>query len=187
MIVLIVVGFFSTLAFLIVETFYVVNPFIELYRLQDLSAFVTFITTFLHGFVFWALLTYLPIYYQSVQKLSVIQSSLALLPETATLIPGLVLIGLIITKTARYKWILFTSWAITCIGTGFFALLDTGTTTIIWIVVNVLVGMGIAAIFAGLMFASQATATALKQDFAFGCSMLHLFRSCGAVSSEGFG
>jgi len=181
MIVLIAVGFFSTLAFLIAETFYVVNPFIELYRLQDLSAFVTFITTFLHGFVFWALLSFLPIYYQSVQKLSVIQSALALLPETATLIPGLLLIGFVIAKTARYKWILFASWAITCIGTGLLALLDTGTTTTIWIVVNILAGSGIAAIFAGLVFASQATATAMKQDFAFGSSMLHVFRSCGAV------
>lgn len=92
------------------------------------------------------------------------------------------LVGLVIAKTAKYKWILFASWAITCIGTGLLALLDTGTTTTIWIVVNILAGMGIAAIFAGLSFASQATAQNMKQDFAFGSSMLHVFRSCGAVS-----
>lgn len=175
------VGGLCTILFLVLESFYIRMPFIEIWRLKDVTGLTTFLCTWLHGFIFWSLLSYLPIYYQSVKELTPVQSALAILPETASIIPAFVLIGLLITRTTKYKWILFTSWALACLGSGLLVLLDTGTETFIWIIVNIVAGIGLGSIFSGLVFASQATATEMKQDFAFGSSMLHFFRSCGGV------
>jgi len=176
-----VAGSTNTVLFIVLESFYIRVPFIDLWRLKDVTGLTTFLCTWFHGFIFWSLISYLPIYYQSVKDLTPISSALALLPNTASIIPAFVLVGLLISGTAKYKLIIFLSWSLTCIGAGLLALLDTGTTTAIWLIVNMLAGIGQGMFFAALVFSSQATAAALKQDFAFGSSMLHFFRSWGGV------
>lgn len=66
---------------------------------------------------------------------------------------------------------------ITTIGVGLMTLLDVHTSTIQWVVINLVNGVGLGLLFTGLTFAIQASCN--QADVAFAVSLFSFFRTFG--------
>lgn len=175
-------GSVTTLIFIIYETWYCKGPFLRLYLLNSSpTAAITFLCTFIHGFILFTLIFYLPLYYQAVKGIETMQSGLAMFSSTVPFLPASVLAGFVVQRTGRYKWIVFGGWVLTLV-VSFFMFLDANTVTPVWIVLNIVVGLGLGILLTGTTVAVQATSRAIGQSSSFAVSMLHFFRFFGAVS-----
>lgn len=127
--------------------------------------------------ILWCLLYYLPLYYEAVKGESPILSGVSLFPQTFTVAPAAVIVGILVSKTGRYRWAVWTGWVLTTLGTGLLYLLDVNTPTASWIFLNLVSGLGTGMLFAGMAFAIQASAT--NKDLAFAVAMFSFFRAFG--------
>ncbi len=174
-------GSVGALIFVIYEIFIPSSPFLRLHLFRNITAAMTFLGTFLHGCILWSLLYYLPLYYEAVKGLTATRAGIAVFPETLTIAPASLIVGLLVARTGRFQWSILVGWAITVLGTGMLYLLDVDTPVATWIGINIIVGLGTGMLFSGMAFSIQAAATALGQDSAFAIAMFTFFRSFGTV------
>ncbi|CZR64622.1 related to MFS multidrug transporter [Phialocephala subalpina] len=171
----------GTILFVAYESFIPRFPFLCVVLFKNVTAAVTFLGTFLHGFILWSLLFYLPLYYQAIKGFNPTQSGLAVFPETLIIAPVSLTVGILVSKTGHFKWSIVSGWFFTTLGTGLLILLDVHTTTPTWIGINIIVGLGTGMLFSGMAFSIQAAATAFGQDSALAIAMFSFFRSLGAT------
>lgn len=77
------------------------NPIIRLAIFKQQTALISYIGTFLHGVILWCLLYYLPLYYECVKGYSPIISGVAAFPETFTVAPASIIIGVLVSKWGK--------------------------------------------------------------------------------------
>ena len=174
-------GSLGSFIFVIYEIFVASNPFLRLNLFKDVTAAMTILGAFLHGCILWSLLYYLPLYYEAVQGFTSSKAGLAVFPETLTIAPASLIVGLLVARTGRFQWSIIAGWLITILGTGLLYLLDVHTPVLTWIGINIVVGLGTGMLFSGMAFSIQSAATALGQDSAFAIAMFTFFRSFGTV------
>jgi hypothetical protein len=87
-------------------------------------------------------------------------SGIALFPETFTVAPSGVIVGLLISRTGQYYWAVCIGWFLSTIGMGLLCLLEANTGTITWIFLNLVPGVGIGMVLPSVALAVQASATA---------------------------
>ncbi|KAK5681975.1 hypothetical protein LTS10_006510 [Elasticomyces elasticus] len=80
-----------------------VKPMVDLVILNNRTAVISYLGTFLVGFIQFALLYYLPLYYQAAKGYTILISGVALLPQCLGSGISGVATGIIISKTGRYK------------------------------------------------------------------------------------
>ncbi len=163
--------------FVFYEAYVATEPLIRLSVFKNRTAAVTYLGTFVHGIVLWSILYYEPLYYEAVKDLSPIVTGVALFPQSFTVAPATIVVGLLVTKTGRYRWAIWTGWVLTIAGCGLLYLLDVHTTTPQWIFLNIVVGLGTGILFASMNFAIQASAS--QVDVAFAVAMFSFFRAFG--------
>ncbi|KAL8823438.1 MAG: hypothetical protein Q9191_005855 [Dirinaria sp. TL-2023a] len=105
---------------------------------------------------FFALLYYLPIYFQSVDDVSASQSGVDNIPLVLAISLFTVLSGATITKFGVYVPFLFIGSVFATIGAGLIYTLDIGTSSAHWIGYQVLTGVGIGIAFQVPIIANQA-------------------------------
>lgn len=110
------------------------------------------------GLLVWCCLYFLPLYYEAVKEFKPIMSGIALFPETFTVAPTGVIIGLLMSRTGRYYWAVCIGWCLSTIGMGLLCLLDTDTSTVAWIFLNAVPGVGIGMVLPSVALAVQASA-----------------------------
>lgn len=125
---------------------------------QNRTALISFGGYAVVGLLVWCCLYFLPLYYEAVKEFKPIMSGIALFPETFTVAPTGVIIGLLINRTGQYYWAICIGWCISTIGTGLLCLLDTNTTTVAWIFLNAVAGVGIGMVLPSVALAVQASA-----------------------------
>ena len=125
----------------------------------------------------WSALYYLPLYYEAVKSMNPVMSGVALFPQTFTVAPAAIVVGNVVTITGRYRWAIWSGWCFTCSCTGLMYLLSVDTTTIQWIFLNLVVGLGMGMLFCSMTFAVQASATA--RNIAFAVTFFSFFRTFG--------
>jgi hypothetical protein len=140
------IGFVSAIAFTVYEAFVPKIPFLALALFNNLAIAVTFLGTFIHGYILWSLLLYLPLYYEAVKDLAPTQSGLAVFPESLTVAPTSLIVGILVAKTGKFK---SSRWVLTTLGTGLLLLLDVNTSTPAWVGINQVVGLGTGMLFSG--------------------------------------
>lgn len=172
------------LAFVGFESFYARNPIVRLYLCNKSTTAITFLCAYLHGFILWSILFYLPLYYQAVKGFDSIHSGISILCVALPLVLMSLLTSVLISRTRRYKWFNFIGWAITTIGVSLFMLLDANTATPAWICLDVVVGIGLGVLFSGTAISTHATSRELSQSSSFAVTMLHFFRLLGGVSLQ---
>ncbi|KAK3615804.1 hypothetical protein LTR56_026367 [Elasticomyces elasticus] len=138
-----------------------IQPMVHLVILSNRTAVISYLGTFLVGFIQFALLYYLPLYYQAAKGYTILISGVALLPQCLGSGMSGVATGIIISKTGRYKTITLLGWATLILGCGLLRLLSVQTTVARWIFINVVSGLGIGIIAVAQPIAAQA-ATAPK-------------------------
>ncbi|KAI4266533.1 MAG: hypothetical protein L6R38_008683 [Xanthoria sp. 2 TBL-2021] len=178
-------GIAGLITFITYEEIVATEPLIRLVIFKNRTAAVSYIATVIHGMILWSLLYYLPLYYEAVKGFSPIISGVALFPETFTVAPASVVVGILITVTGRYRWAIWAGWVLTVLGTGLLYLLDVDTSTVSWIFINLVGGLGMGMLFPSMAFAIQASQT--NEDLAFAIAMFSFFRAFGQAIGVAIG
>jgi MFS family permease len=153
------------------------EPMVRFSIFNNLSSKLVYFQTFIHGLLLWSLLYYLPIYYEAVKNYSPIITGIAVFPETFTVAPASIVVGITTSITGRYKWALWVGWILTVLGMGLLYLQDVNTSTVAWVFLNLVPGLGTGILFAGMGIAIPSSAAAI--DSAYAVAFFSFFRAFG--------
>ncbi|KAK3329727.1 major facilitator superfamily transporter [Apodospora peruviana] len=142
--------------FLFYEFNYALEPIVNRGLFKNWDLIASYLMTVFHGAVLWSLMYFLVLYYQGVKFYTPIISAVAALPESLTVAPAAVAIGIIAGKTGHYRWAMWVGWLLTTMGTGILLLLRPDTTVVQWIFLNIPVGLGSGMLFPGMGLSIQA-------------------------------
>jgi len=173
----IVFGLLGCIAFFFYEEYVPVEPIVPTTVFKNLTCAVSYINTIIHGIVVIALVFYLPLYYEGVKGFSTTITGVALFPETFTVAPAAVIIGIVVGKVGVYRWAGWSGWTISMLGLGILYLLDVNTTTVQWVFLNLVAGIGTGFLYPAHQFGIQAATS--DKDLAAAVSMWSFTRSVG--------
>lgn len=114
---------------------------------------------------------------QAVKGETPIIAGISLFPATFTVAPAAMVAGIVISTTGRYRWAIWSGWALTTLGTGILYLLDVNTTTVQWGFLNLVSGLGMGVLFPSMAFSIQAAT--INKDLAFAVALFSFFRAFG--------
>ncbi len=172
-----VLGIFGLLLFVMYEIYVPKTPLIPLRIFCSRTAAVNYIGTLVHGTILWCSLYYLPLYYEAVKGYSLILVGVALFPETFTIPPIAILVGVAVSITGRFRWAIWSGWSLTVLGMGLLYLLGPGTSVPAFIFLNLIPGCGLGLLFACMNLATQAAAT--EKHVGFAAAVYIFMRSLG--------
>jgi hypothetical protein len=161
------------------------EPLIRVSLFRSRSNIIAFIGTLVHGMMVWAILFYLPFYFQVAKNTSPLMSGVDGLAQTLIIAPGSAITGVLITKTGRYRPLLFVGWFIATFGMGLMCYLKAETATGVWVVLMMILGVGLGILYPSLGFAIQANAT--DEDLPWAAAMFAFFRSLGQTMGVAVG
>jgi len=90
--------------FLFWEAYVATGPLILLRILKSPTAAATYACTFSHGLVLWCILYYLPLYFEAVRSQTPIMTGISVFPDTFSITPAAIAVGVIVTLTGSYRW-----------------------------------------------------------------------------------
>jgi hypothetical protein len=172
-----ILGIFGMVSFTLYERFLSKEPMVPSTIFANWSLRVTYFQTIIHGMILWSLLYYLPLYYEAIKGYSPIITGVAIFPETFTVAPASIAVGVIVSITGRYRWAIWVGWFLTILGTGVLYLMDVKTTVVQWIFLNLVAGLGTGILFPAMAFSIQSSIDI--KDIAFGTAFYSFFRSFG--------
>ena len=172
-----ILGICGLFAFFIYDSYGAKTPLIPLVILNNRTAAVNYIGTLVHGVVLWCLLYYLPLYYEAVKGYSPIIVGVAVFPETFTIAPASILVGIAVSITNQFRWAIWSGWSLTVLGMGLLYLLDSETSVPAFVFLNLVPGLGIGLLFSSMNLATQAAAT--ERHVGFAAAMYIFLRSLG--------
>jgi hypothetical protein len=108
-----------------------------------------------------------------------------ILPIMFSFIPVSIMSGLLVTRYGRFRWALWSGWAIVTLASGLMLLWDVKTSTATWFMVEVILGVGQGLILNVLNFAAQASAHV--DDAAFAAATYLFMRQFGMAIGVGVG
>ncbi|KAF2005671.1 MFS general substrate transporter [Amniculicola lignicola CBS 123094] len=153
------------------------EPLIQLSIFNNPTAIASYFGILIQGIILWALLYYLPFYYEACHGYTPLISGVAVLPETLSVAPTALFTGILITRYGKYTPPVFIGWGITTLGLGLMYLLDEHTSKPKWIALNILPGLGLGLLFPGLEYATQAAAG--QKHVAHAAAMYNFIRAFG--------
>ena len=173
------------IAFIVYIEFYASNPIIRTSVFKNTSAAILYASTVIHGIILWALLYYMPLYFEAVKGFGPILAGVAMFPWTFTVAPASVATGIAIAITGHYRWATRVGWFLATLGMGLLIILKPNTPTVSWIFLNLVGGLGTGMLFPAMALAVQASATA--KDQAYAANMFSFFRAFGQTLGVAIG
>jgi EmrB/QacA subfamily drug resistance transporter len=164
-----ILGFLGLIGFIFYEgSRWCVEPTVPLRLFSNRTATLTYILSFLHGTILYWVSLFLPVYFQSILEATPEKSGIDLLASVIPMVPFAIIGGILITVTGKYKPFLIIGFIPMAVGMGLFTMLNDKTTTVIWVVFQVILAAGsglsliatLPAILASLPESDVATATA---------------------------
>lgn len=180
-----IVCFFGMVAFAVHQEYFAPNPLIRTSVFKTKSAAILFVSTTIHGIILWAVLYYLPLYFQAVKEMGPILSGVALFPWTFTVAPGSIATGIAIAKLGKYRWANWVGWFLATLGMGLLILLKPNTSTVAYVFLDLVGGLGTGILFPAMALAVQASAAA--KDQAYAANMFSFFRAFGQTIGVAIG
>lgn len=172
-----ILGICGLFIFVIYEIYVAKTAVIPLHIFNNRTAAVNYIGTLIHGMILWCVLYYLPLYYEAVKGYSLIIVGVACFPETFTITPASVFVGVAVSITGRFRWAIWSGWSLTVLGMGLLYLLGPKTSIPAWVFLNLLAGLGIGLLFSSMNLAAQAATT--EKHVGFAAAMYIFMRSLG--------
>ena len=172
-----IIGIAGLAVFTVFEEYVANEPLIRFDVFKNRTAAASYFETTLHGMILWCILYYMPLYYEAVKGETPIMTGVSLFPATFTVAPAAVVTGIVITKTGRYRWAVWSGWVLTTLGIGLLYLLDVNTTTVHWVFINLVSGLGMGILFPSMAFSVQAAT--INKDLAFAVALFSFFRTFG--------
>lgn len=181
-----ILGFFGLIAFAFYELRFAVEPLVARGIFKNWDLISTFIQTIFHGAVTWALIYFLVLYYLAVKSYSEIISAVAILPETFTVAPAAMIVGIVIAKIQHYRWAVWGGWFLTTLGAGLLIYLHVDSSIPAWVFLNLPIGFGTGMLFPALALSIQASCEpALNAQAAAFFSFLRTFGQAIGVAVSG--
>ncbi|KAL4966991.1 putative efflux pump antibiotic resistance protein [Aspergillus stella-maris] len=150
------------------------------YRIfRSRTAQSTLLGYFIHGFVLYTLLQYLPLFFQAVYLESPLDSSISILPFCCVVFVFTGIAAFAVDFFRKYRWEIWTGWVFLAVGCGIFAVWDRGSSRVLTASFQVIAGIGIGTIFSVPPIPMQASAAANDQGLAMG--IMVAFRLFGAL------
>ncbi|KAJ6141227.1 Efflux pump [Penicillium chermesinum] len=172
-----VLGVLGLVGFVAYEATIAKDPIIRLAIFRHRTALVSYLGTCIHGILLWCLLYYLPLYYECVKGYNAIVAGVGVFPETFTVAPASIVVGVLVTKYGRYRWAIWSGWILSTLGLGLLYLLGVGTSIPAWVFMNLVTGLGLGMLYSSLGYAIQTAAE--EKDVAYAASMYTFSRSFG--------
>ena len=180
-----IIGIVGLAVFTVFEEYVASEPLIRFDVFKNRTAAASYFETTLHGMILWCILYYMPLYFEAVKGKTPILAGIDLFPATFTVAPAAVVTGIVISKTGRYRWAVWSGWLLTTLGTGLLYLLDVNTTTVQWVFINLVSGLGMGIIFPAMTFSIQAAT--INKDLAFAVALFSFFRAFGQAIGVAIG
>ena len=180
-----IVGIFGLIVFVVFEDRFAKEPLIRLDIFKNRTSAASYVQTIIHGMILWCILYYLPLYYEVVKGETPILAGISLFPETFTVAPAAVVTGAVITKLGRYRWAIWSGWVLTTFGSGLLCYLKVDTSTVSWIFLNLVSGLGMGILFPSMAFSIQAASS--NANVAFAVAMYSFFRAFGQAIGVAIG
>lgn len=172
-----ILGVFGIAGFITFELYVAEGPLIPLYIFRYRTALINYFGTLVQGIILWCLLYYMPLYYEAVKGYSPLISGIACFPETFTVTPASIFVGVVVSKTGRYRWAIWSGWILSVLGMGLLYLLSPTTSIPAWIFLNLVAGLGLGLLFSSMNLAIQAATP--QKDVGFAAAMYVFMRSLG--------
>ncbi|KAJ5679515.1 hypothetical protein N7462_007759 [Penicillium macrosclerotiorum] len=153
-----ILGLVGLAGFVLYEKDFAQQPLVPIVIFNNRTILASYIGTFLHGIILWALVYYLPLYYEGALGYSPVIAGVAVFPETFTVAPISVITGIISAKMGGYRWALWAGWPMSSLGLGLLCLLKSTTSIPQWIFINLTAGIGLGMLYPAVMLAVQAAA-----------------------------
>ncbi|KAG9245097.1 MFS multidrug transporter-like protein [Calycina marina] len=171
------VGVGGLIGFILYSVYFSTEPLIRRSLFNSSTAIQAYLGTMVHGMIVWSLLFYMPIYFEGAKEFTPTMSGIAIFPFTLTTAPAAVIVGLVITKTGRFRPSLWAGWFLATLGMGLLILLKDSTSTVAWVFISLVSGSGNGILFSAQGFAAQASVS--NADLPFAGAMYSFFRSFG--------
>lgn len=151
------------------------------YRLfASRSLALALVAATVHGLIVYPTTTYVPLFFQFVKLQTSLQSAVSMLPSCCGVIVFALLSGVVVEVTQQYTWQLWASWVFIVVGMGLFSRMDVSSSVAKTAGVQIIVGVGLGALFTVLPLAMQADAAAVE-DQSLAVGILVAFRLFGAL------
>lgn len=153
------------------------HPFLRHSIFNGRSTIASYIVAMLQGLELYMALYYISFYFSACQLFGPIRTGLSIFPATTFLLPGSAVISALITRTGRFRWAIWTGYAISTLATGLFVLWDDKTKTAVWAVCECVFGLGMGMILSSVNFSIQAAVK--PEDCGQAAAMYAFMRSVG--------
>lgn len=151
-----VIGLLGLGVFIGVETLdFVAEPVVPPRLFANRTSATVFAVTFLNSALLYWMLYFLPIYFQTVLGSSPARSGVQLLPSIVIAIPAAIVAVLLLTKFGKYKPLHLAGFALNTIGLGLFTLLDKDSSTVEWVIFQIIAAGGSGFVLNTLLPACQ--------------------------------
>lgn len=180
-----IVGAAGMVGFVLYIEFVAANPLIRTSIFKNMSACLLYIATVIHGIILWAILYYLPLYFEAVKEFGPILTGVALFPWTFTVAPASIVTGIAIAVTGTYRWANSLGWLLATLGMGLLIVIKVDTSTVAWVFLCLVGGLGTGLLFPAMALGVQASATA--KDQAYAANMFSFLRVFGQTLGVAIG
>lgn len=140
---------------------------------------MTLLGSFIHRFVLYTLLQYLPLFFQAVYLETPLKSSISILPFCCVVLVFTGIAAFAVDFFRKYLWEIWTGWVFLAVGCGIFSVWDQSSSTAMIVGFQVIAGIGIGTIFSLPPIPMQASAASNDQGLAMGIKVA--FRLFGAL------
>jgi hypothetical protein len=98
-----ILGIFGMIGFVLYSVYVSPEPLIRRSLFNSPTAITAYAGTLSHGIIVWSLIYYMPLFFEVAKDYNPVESGVAVFPLTFTCAPAAVCVGLVITKTGRYR------------------------------------------------------------------------------------
>jgi MFS family permease len=161
------------------QRFIASSPTIPFRIFKNPTSLIGLLLVFFHGiFMTWIPFA-LPIYFQTLKKLSPLDAAVNCLPVVAPFAPAGIVAGLFIQKTGRYKPTLLAGSILMPVSAGCLTLLDVDTSKAVYVVIQLVAGIAIGTAFPCTLPAIQAPLA--EEDVAAATATSGFLRAFGFI------
>ena len=150
---------------------------LKLFRIRVFT--VSNVLGFITGTVMFGALLFLPLYFQTVRKISPTFSGLRLLPMLVGMLSMSILSGRIISRRGRYRWSVIAGTAILAVGIGMMGLIRVNTAEWIIALMLLIIGIGLGLFMQVLVLVVQNAVP--RENLGAGTAAVTFFRTLGGA------
>lgn len=180
-----IIGIVGLIIFGVYERYVPAEPLLPASLFSNRTIVLGYLFAIIHGLILWCLLYYQPLYFEAVKGYKPVIAGVALFPATFTVAPMAIIAGLAVTKTGRYRWTIWTGWALTTLGMGTLIIWKVNTNLPTIIFTLLVGGIGLGFLFTSLLY--QVQSAAKPKDVSFAAALFSFFRAFGQAVGVAIG